>query len=209
MAFTRIPYCTVDDVKVLLDEATTKYDDLLATLIPQAQDEIDSYLNKSYQTDGSVAAPATRTYDGSGTSQMLIDPLSSLATVTLKTYATGADPATGKLARTLVSTFDITADVQLLPAGVAPARVLARYSGEAFPVGRGNVEVQGVFGYPAAPAWLKRATALLAIHYKKTLDANYEDQVGSTGLGQPVFRKAMPQNVRDVLDRNSRAAFYM
>lgn len=209
MALTRKPYCTVDDAKALLDRRGTTDDDLISTLIVQAQAWIDERLGFSYQTDGTVAAPTEKVFNGNNHSQLRINRCSQVVKVLLRTYHVANDPVTGLYTRTYTDQ-DITGDCLLGPQGRDPGFILERLTG-LFPLGRQNIAVQAVWGYSVIPDDIARACARLAGHYLLAREAGYEDKTaGSTeaGYGIKSFRaSAVPQDICDIVDRRRRRLF--
>ena len=206
MAFTNKAYTTVDDVKAAMDSTTTANDDLLQAFIGQAQAYIDEYLGFSFQTDGTAASPATRTYDGNGGEQLLIDRCLNLVSVKTQGY-TISTQSDGSVIRTLNTARDISGDCFLGPMGLDAGFIVERQTGF-FPLGKRNIVVTGVFGQSATiPADIKRAATRLAIHFMKQVDANYQNQVGGGQLGVPVFTQDIPSDVCAILDRRKPRIF--
>jgi hypothetical protein len=201
MAWTNKPYTSLDDVKAALTTTSTTNDDLLSQFIVQAQAAIDSYLGFSFQTDGTHASPATRTYDGNGREQMLIDRCLDLVQVETQTYSVSSDPDTGALTRTTNTPVDVTGDCVLGPVNMEAGFILERLT-RYFPIGKRNIVVKGVFGKSATiPEDITRACTRLAIHYMKQVDANYQDKVGNDQFGRPMFKQQLPADVCQILDR--------
>lgn len=204
MAFTKKPYCTLDDVKAIADRRSTTDDDLLTQLISRAQATIDAELGFSFQTDGTLAAPAERIFDGNGHTQLLVKPCLSLASVKVRSYSVVSN-GSGGLTRTQ-SDSDITEDVFLAPTNVSPGFILERYTGDSFDLGRRNIVVTGVWGYDTIPDTIKRATERLAVHYLAQRDARYQDVTGNDQYGQLVFKQQLPKDVCELV-RRARGGF--
>lgn len=199
MAFTRKPYCTLDDVKAIADRRSATDDDLISSLILRAQATVDAELGFAFQTDGTVASPAQRIFDGNGNKQLLIKPCLSFASALLRTYTISSDN-TGLMTRTNTDT-DITVDCFLGPANRSPGFLLARYSGTSFEYGKQNIVISGVWGYDTIPDTIVRATARLAVHYLAQRDARYQDVAGNNQYGQLVFKQQIPADVCDLVRR--------
>lgn len=208
MSWTRKPYCSTDDVKALLSKRSTTDDDFIAAMIVDAQAWIDERLGFSFQTDGTSAVPASRLYDGNDHDQLLINHCVSFASVLVRTYLVTANPG-GGFTRTFTSD-DVTGDTLLGPQGRDPGFILSRLNGE-FPLGRQNIEVQGVFGYSSVPADISRACARLAAHYVLARDAGYEDKrAGGTaaGYGSRTFKAtSIPEDIECAVDHHRRRVF--
>lgn len=206
MAWTNKGYCSSDDVKAALDKTGTDQDDLIDALIPQAQAVIDEYLGFSFQTDGTHSSPATRTYDGNGGTQLLIDRCLDLVQVQTQTYTLSQD-ALGAISRTSNAPQDITQGCWLGPANLEAGFILERINSY-FPLGRRNIIVRGVFGKSSTiPADITRACTRLVIHYIKQLDASYQDKTASAQFGQLVFAQQIPSDVCAILDRRRPRVF--
>lgn len=209
MALTRKPYCTVDDVKALLDRRGTTDDDLISTLIVQAQAWIDERLGFSYQTDGTAALPTEKVFNGNNYEQLRIDRCSQVVKVFLRSYHVATDPVTGLYTRTSTDE-EVTADCLLGPLNRDPGFILERLTGY-FPLGRQNIAVQAVWGYTTVPNDIQRACARLAGHYLLARESGYEDKTAGSndaGYGVKSFRATVvPQDVCDIVDRRRRRLF--
>jgi hypothetical protein len=200
MALTNKAYCSVDQVKAAMDSTTTANDDLIQSFISQAQGVIDSYLGITFQTDGTVAAPTTRTFDGNGNQQILIDRLLTLSSVKTQTYNIATDSG-GSIVRTTNAPVDITGDCFLGPVGLPFGFIIDRENGT-FPLGKRNVLVAGVYGYAALiPADIQRACIRIAIHFMKQLDANYQNTIGNNQFGLQLFNQDIPTDVCAILNK--------
>jgi hypothetical protein len=180
MAWTSKPYCTVDDVKLVYDKRTATDDDLIQSFITTAQEQIDTFVGFPFQTDGTVATPATRTYDGNGAEQLLIDRCLSLVSVQWQTYTFGTDPATGAVTRTANPPIDITAAVVLGPPNTSPSYLLQHLI-DHFELGKRNYVVTGVFGFATVPQPVKRACELEVIAMLDARNRGYRRQMAGPG----------------------------
>lgn len=203
MAWTRKPYCSVDDVKALLDRRGDSDDDLITQLIGEAQAWVDARLGFPFQTEGTSAAPATRLFNGNNHEQLRIDRCVEVVRVLVRTTRVASAPS-GGLQRTS-SDEDVTGDVLLAPAGRSPGFLLERLTGY-FPLGRQNIVVEGVWGLPNVPGDIARATARLAVHYLLARESGYEDKTAGSneaGYGIRTFRaSAIPADVVEAVDRH-------
>jgi hypothetical protein len=201
MTWTNKAYCSTDEVKAALDKTLTDQDDLIDALIPQAQAAIDAYLGFTWQTEGTAASPATRTYDGNGSTQLLIDRCLSLVQVKTQTYTLSTD-GNGTISRTADTPTDITEGCWLGPSNLEAGFILERINAY-FPVGKRNIVVRGVWGKSATiPDDIKRACIRLTIHYVKQLDASYQDKTANGQYGALVFQQQIPPDVCALLDRH-------
>lgn len=207
MSLTNKAYTTVDDVKTAMSLSSTTDDDFIQLLIGQAQQAIDEYLGFSFQTDGTVASPTTRVFDGNNAYQLLVDPMLSLTSVIVQPYQFATDPDTGAITRSLGTATDITGAVFLNPPNLGYGFILERVSA-VFPVGKQNIRVAGVWGKSATiPADIKRACTRLTIHYYKQRDANYQDQTAEAQFGMMVFTQMMPKDICQILDQRKPRIF--
>lgn len=190
MAFTTTPYCTLAQVKNALNLQGTASDGWIQTdLLPIANDLIDQYCGRTWQTDGSVGSPATRLYDGTGFETMLIDECQTLVQV--------LDP----------NLLDVTTDCVLGP----PSRVnigqpgykLARKTGF-FEQGRSNYTVKGVFGDATVPYSISRAAARICVHLYKMRDTNYASYLIEAGGVRQGYKMSLPDDVIEILENYRR-----
>lgn len=221
MTWTTQAYCTLADVKLLLDpNLGTQDDTFLSSLIVQAQADLDSEIGYSFQQDGTLLSPASRTYDGTGEQYLLIDDLVSLASPggviesNIVTYLSGSTWVSQ-----VASTQDITADIILRPSNYAalgePATHLERNSGSPFFSGKLNYTVNGIFGqpilpgqvYPGVPNDLSRACMRLVTHYYKMRDTAYADMVQEQGNVRIHYLKQLPVDVQRVINKYARTRF--
>jgi len=202
--FTSSPYATLGQVKVAIDPNMTTTDDaFLQDLLIQAQADIDREIGYQFQTDGTLALPATRLYDGQGTDTLLIDDCLSLVTVKevqRSTYLNGS--GYWQLGSTL--TYDITADCVLKPNNLIPAYMLKRISGLYFTQDIQNYTLTGIFGQPSIPADITRITVRLAVHYYKMRDTDYANMLQEQGGIRLRYVQKMPDDVVEVINRYKR-----
>lgn len=220
MAWTNNPYCTLADVKLLLDpNMGTQDDTFLSGLITMAQANIDSEIGYAFQTDGTVQSPSTRHYDGSEDTFLWIDNLLTLVQVQVFVYFTYLNNNIVWVSGPTTTT-DITADVILKPNDYVsrglPAHKMVRNSGLTFPAGTQNIVVSGVWGwpttsdqiYPGVPNDISRATARLTAHYFKMRDTAYADIVQSQGGIREKYDKGWPKDVMETITNYQRTRFY-
>jgi hypothetical protein len=218
--WTTQPYCTLADVKTLIDPTLGTQDDaFLNQLIIEAQADIDAELGYSFQQDGTQSNPATRYYDGTGALELWIpDGLVSLTQVleTIKITYMGANNAwvPGN-----TQTIDITADIILKPNNFTslgiPATHMVRNSGYEFHEGVQNYQVLGVFGrpilpnqtYPGVPNDISHACARLVAQWYKMRDTNYADLVQEQGNVRIHYNKDWPADVLRIVNRYRRHLF--
>lgn len=218
MTYTTNPYADAQQVYSALDlgsSSQTTDGAWIQELLVEAQAFIDTELGFSFQTDGTIATPATRLYDGNpddvrdgsvlfiGTERII-----SIATVTELTYNTVY--AGGVFISGTTTTTDITADCVLQPNNSLDGFwKIKRKSGNIFMPGLQNYKVTGVFGRPRVPADITRACVRMAVHYAKMRDVNYADQVLEQGLVRLKYSKETPADVMEILDKHKPRVFYV
>jgi hypothetical protein len=145
-------YLTLAEVKEKLSDLGSEYDALLTTLIGQASRDIERLCN------GQIFEPVTattKTFDGSGTSKLILPwawPLVSVTTLKVRTGGEGTTQVTVP-----------AADFYLEPAGrptADPARWIELGAGlnsgvRVFTAGKGTVEIAGTWGRAAIPGDIK------------------------------------------------------
>lgn len=223
MAYTSNAYCTLDDVHNALDpNMDTTNDDWLSDLIIQAQTDIDNVLGYPFQTDGTIASPTTRVFDGEDLDTLWIDMCLYIApsagVLEIQRDTVLGSGGIWQIGNT--TTIDITADVVLKPNNTQPAYMLKRISGLPFDSGLQNYKVTGVWGWPpmpgqpaiygqkyaGVPADISRITARLVTHYFKMRDTNYADMMQDGNIRER-YDKTMPLDVVEVLERYKRRKF--
>jgi hypothetical protein len=177
-----------------------------AELIPEAQALIDEYIGHTYQTDGTTASPATRTYDGMNKERLIIDECQSFTQVLEVQQVTylGANQVWVQVGSI---TTDITADCILGPYNRPVGHFLVRRSGIDFDWGTQNYTVKGVFGNPTIPWDITRACVRLCVHWFKMRDTSYADTISETGGIHQHYHKDMPPDVVEILERHRRRHF--
>jgi hypothetical protein len=203
VTFTTTPYATVNQVKVALNLQSTQYDSWLTELIVEAQSAIDAEVGYTFQTDGTVASPATRIYNGNGNHKLLIDDCVQVVSVTETVYSV----LLGTIASVTSQTLDRTADIQLLPLNHSPGYMLERLSGLEFTAGVGNWSVGGVWGHATIPADITRATVRLTTHYFLMRQTNYADRMSEQGNVRVLYTKEIPKDVMQIIQRYKRTLF--
>lgn len=220
MTWTTQAYCTLADVKLALDPNMGSQDDTwISTLIPQAQSDLDSEIGYSFQQDGTVGTPATRTYDGSGDVFLWTDGVVSLVSVVEQFKTTYLSSGTVWQAGP-TGTQDITADIILKPndyiSRQIPAHKMVRNSGMKFTQGFQNYVVSGIFGVPYLPGQvytgvpndITRACVRLTIHYFKMRDTAYADMVQAQGGIRERYLKSWPDDVMATCANYQRTRFF-
>ena len=233
MAWTTQAYCTLADVKLMLDPTLGTQDDTFINgLIAEAQADLDREIGYSFQQDGTSTTPASRLYDGDGTEELWIDDLVSLYTGAggsctpqpcggvIETYTVTYLQGGVQWVLGATTTRDITADIVLRPnnylAQGIPAHKLIRNSGWHFAEGVQNYQVFGVFGvpyltgqtYPGVPNDVSRACMRLATHYYKMRDTNYADMIQEQGNVRIHYTKGWPDDVKRIVAKYQHTRFY-
>lgn len=199
MSWTTTPYCSLSDVHEMLGTVSTQDDTWITGLIPQAQAMIDRYIGYSFQTDGTLLAPATRFYNGNNNNQMYIDDCISLAQALENTYNLYIG-SNGQWNLQNVQSMDITADVTLEPYNVSPNYLVSRVSGLPFYRGKQNYKLMGIFGEPSIPYDIAYCCARLVAHLRKKREAQYSTQIQEMGGVKTIYTPGMPKDVIDILE---------
>jgi len=214
MPFSTTAYCTLAQVHSALNLITSvTADDAWITndAIPQAQQFIDDYLGYSFQQDGTVSVPATRTYDGNDTTELFIDRCISLNQV-LETSYSFILSSFGVGQSVQGPQIDITADMLLGPRFTVQARgygfILRRISGLPFYGATSNYGVKGVFGSATVPLTITRACTRLVIHYYKMRAAAYAQGTAISQFGAMRYDQGTPIDVMQDLEPYRRRGFY-
>lgn len=203
MTYTTNPYCTAAQVYSALDLSTSAQTNdsawITNDLIPEAQEAIDSYLGFSFQSDGTVQAPATRVYSGKGQHQLyMVDRCISFSQV-LEAYYDIIQDSNGTFYSGTPTTRDITADCVLGPDNAMPGLYLKRLSEIEFYSGVQNYKVYGVFGRPSIPPAITRACIRTITAWYKMRDSNYSDFI-IEGMVRQHFQRQLPDDVMQLLE---------
>ena len=198
MAFTTTPYTDIPYVKLVTDKQSTADDDYISKLILAAQSFLDQMVGYSFQTDGTVQTPATRTYSGANTTSLMIDDCVSLVQVQ-EIQQVSSIGANGVWQLGNILTIDITADTILGPQNMTPGFLLTRISDNLFYRGKKNYTVKGVFGQPAIPPEISHATARIVAQWLQMRDTNYTDTIAETGFVHMRFKKDLPDDVMQII----------
>lgn len=204
MAYTTTPYCSFAQVVSALDLSTSAQGNdqtwIEGELIPEAQAAIDSYLGFSFQTDGTIASPATRAYSGKGNRMLyMIERCSSFSQV-LETYYDVIQDSNGTFYSGTPITRDITADCVLGPDNTIPGLYLVRKSEIEFYRGVQNYQIKGVFGRPSIPGDISRACVRVVVSWYKMRDTNYSDFI-IEGMVRQHYTRTLPEDVVEFLDK--------
>lgn len=206
MPITTNPYATLAQVKAALDLQNTTDDSWLQELLDAATEEVDRYVGYSFQQDGTLASPTTKVYDGNDTNILFIDPVISFSAVIEKNWNLYLSVG-GVFTAGTPTTMDITVDCILGPNNRTPGYTLTRLTDLPFFLGKQNYQVTGIWGYPAVPQPITRATVRLAIHYYKMRDSNYTDLIVEQGAVRQRFKKVIPDDVTEILNQYKRRLF--
>lgn len=197
MALTTTPYCTPQDVRSLLDLTSTQKDPLILSLIEDAQDVIDNILGYSFQSE-----TATRTFDGNDLDFLVVGDILSFTQV-------------------LENGVDITLECKIGPYNQTPGWKIIRIAqaivglpilatnadSPSFEPGRANITVTGVWGRTTIPNWCNRVTSRLAAHWFQLMNTNYADYVSEQGGIKQKYNKAIPDDVKEILNYKARHIF--
>lgn len=219
------PYCTLEDVLQALDPNMSPNGPdtgFLEDLIVQAQVDIDRLVGYPFQTDGTIASPTTRLFDGEDMDSIWIDSCLYIAPTggVIEIQKNTVIDNNGVWQPGTVLTTDITADCVLKPNNTVPGYMLKRISGLPFEEGMQNYSVAGVWGWPpmpgsppiygqkyaGVPADITRAATRLVTHYYKMRDTNYADMM-QEGQIREKYEKNIPADVIEITSRYRRSVF--
>jgi hypothetical protein len=185
-------YATVDELKAALDKASTTDDDVLQLWLDAASQFIDQFTRRTFAVG---SAGESRTFDIGGGSLQELPDYTAITAVTLR-LTTGETPVA--LAATdyfLWPTYRRPGwpyqGLRLSPVGDYPT----------FPTAIAGLAVTGTWGWPAVPDDLRGVCISMAARGWKAAQAGFNDVVGVTETGAPIFSKQLTSLDRLVLDR--------
>ena len=207
MVVTANQYCGLNDVKWLLAMKSSADDAWIQSLIPQAQAFIDGEVGFSFQTDGTLAVPSVRTYDGNNRDRIYTGYIQQIIQVTERYVAIAVD-LFGTYSLSTTPAQDITADCFIGPSNRTPGWDLRRYSGTTFSPGVQNYTISGIFGPSSIPPDITRACARMVVHFMKMRDSSYADALNEQGGIRIKYSKKTPEDVQEILDNYRLHVFY-
>jgi len=169
-------YITVAELAESLSLTETFADDDMAQAIDAASAEVDRRCDRTFGID---ASPTTRYYTPNASLVVFIDDLTNTTTPVVSVDL-GLD---GTFAQSLtLNTQFMLEPLNAVADGVpfTTIRVDAQRSSAYFPLAPRTVRVTGTFGWPAVPAGVKEATAILAARFMKRVR---EAPFGVAGFG--------------------------
>ena len=169
-------YITVAELAESLSLTETFADDDMAQAIDAASAEVDRRCDRTFGIDGS---PTTRYYTPNASLVVFIDDLTNITTPVVSVDL-GLD---GTFAQSLTLNTQFMLEPLNAAADGVPfttIRVDAQRSSAYFPLAPRTVRVTGTFGWPAVPAGVKEATAILAARFMKRVR---EAPFGVAGFG--------------------------
>lgn len=202
MAYTTTPYATLQDVKDALGYGPTNTvsDTWITKMLVMAQATLDQEIGYSFQTDGTIASPATRYYSGNGKPSLFVSEIVSLASATEIVQNSFLGSGGGLWFNSPPSMTDITADVMLGPDNESPSYMIYRISGFSFMAGRQNYKLTGVFGIPRIPPDINYATTMIAVHNIKKRDTNYADALVEAAGSRQHYVKQLTPDIVEIIE---------
>lgn len=187
MAWTTVPYTTVDEVKEALDLQGTDKDEFITRMIGEAQDLLDARIGYTHQV---MDADAVYLYGGNGNNQLWVDDFVSITKVEELVRTAGVI--------TVIN--DITTRVLAGPANKSPQYILEFADDtEVFTIGRQNYRLTATFGNPTVDPRLTRATLRLVTHWYGMMSTYYADMISDqSGLRQH-YKKSIPDDVEQII----------
>ena len=184
----RIPYASVDDVKVARRGLPDVLDGLVASLLPRASAAIDDHVGRRFNLDLTATDRWFLLPASSVSREVLIDDLADTPTEAALVDASGGDTAT----------LTVASDLVLLPRNRPGDRpidmVRLRPS-----VGWGwELRLKGVWGWPSVPDAVREATITTVSDWVKDGQGLTPQSPNLLEPGAPPYR-GLPQKARDLL----------
>ena len=180
-------YCTVADVMTRINVSTMP-DVNLDFLIQAVTERIERYCDRVF-TRVPADGEEERQFLGAGSSILTIDDLLSWTSVTV-------DDAEVQLT-----------DLRRMPFGKTPTTWLVYESGAEWERGA-EVAVEGVWGYSETLPWpVWNAAVAWVVRELERAKTAYQDASASVDVGQLIYAKAVPADIREVLNEYRRMPF--
>jgi hypothetical protein len=180
-------YADVPDVSLRIDISQyPRYN--LEKAIRVATARIEQYCDRVFTRVPATSGYETRDFLGGGSTILTIDDLLEWESVTVD-----------DVAATLT-------DLRQMPYGSTPTTWIEYKSGAAWTAGA-EVAISGAWGYAETVPWdIWDACVALVVRAIERAKTAYQDASAIPELGQIVYAKALPADVRDVLNRYRRTA---
>ena len=197
-------YTTLNELRANLPEldssALDDYDNVLAEMITGASRLIDREVGgwEGYFYPSTV--DSTRYYDGNGETELYIDPMVTLTSVSVA--------ESGGRASTSYTDWELNTDYYTWPYNTTDLKypilslVIDNDSGSkgSFYKSRKAVKVVGVFGYSAEPpAPIEQACKIQAMRWFMRSKQAYQDTSASERLGQMLYTQELDPDVKRLL----------
>jgi hypothetical protein len=176
-------YCSVADVTTRIDLQTLPNVNL-EHLIRAVTQRIEEETNRVFVAVG----PEVRHFLGGGKETLFVDDLLAFTAISVDDVAQ-----------------DLT-DLLAMPSGKLPTRYLLWRYGTLW-TERADVAITGTWGYAEQVPWpIWDACVMLTVRALERAKIAYQDASAIPEMGQLVYAKAMPVEVREVLNRFRRVA---
>lgn len=197
-------YTTKDEVKEYLEQlaGVATWDIVIDKIITRVSRMIDTHCRRRFYVP---AADETETRDGTG-SQQLHPQLDIASLTTLEVAASAAAARAGTY--TAVAATDYVLMPRERRPGFpalyvrlhdAPAGTVTRFTD-----GTATVRLTGRFGFTTTPDDIKHAAVMLVARAWRGRQNGFSDVIGVTDYGTAQISRAMPADVREVLNRYSK-----
>lgn len=179
-------YCTIADVATRIDLQTLPGVNL-DHLIRTATQRIEGYCDRTFtRVPATPLTYATRNFLGTGSPNLSIDDLLEMDSMTID-----------DVAQTLT-------DFLLMPFGKTPTTWLEYESGGQW-TRNADVAITGAWGFSEAVPWdIWDACVALAVRALERAKTAYQDASAIPDVGQLVYAKAIPPDIKQVLDHYRR-----
>jgi hypothetical protein len=166
-------YCTLSELKAVLRITDSVDDTLLELRIEEASRVIDNHCGRRFYADANATA---RLYAAINDSVLMVDDISSLTGLVVKTDVNGDGTYSSTLTSTDFQTEPLNALAQGLPISILRASVPGKFPLTQAPAG---VQVTAKWGWPSVPNPIRSACILLAGRLVKRGDS----LLGVAGFG--------------------------
>jgi hypothetical protein len=182
---SRLPYCSLDDVKLARRGMPDALDELVEALIPRASAAIDAHVGRRFNLD---ATASDRWFPIVSHPEVLIDDLAAAPVQAALVDQDGADS----------TTLTPLTDLILMPRNrqadepITSIRFVSTVGWDC------ELRLRGLWGWPAVPAPVREATIVTVVDWLKDGQGLTPQTANLLEPGAPPFR-GLPQKARDLL----------
>ena len=194
-------YCTVSEIKEIVEVTGSDYDSVLSALIDRAESFIDRFCNRP---DGFVAdtTASARVFEGSGSHVQWIDECVEVTKVEVKDSYTDTDYDTWETADYWPATGDPEQpDYNNTPYTFLVVNLDSDGSESIFPAGQRVVRVTARWGFAeSVPDAIKQACITQVARWWKRGQSGFADQAGNPEFGELSYTKELDPDIKSILD---------